>query len=142
YRTILEPAGRAGFELVRPSPGVWSAQEYVCHVRDVLLVQRERILLALVEECPSFSRMYRDERVELAGYHEEALSEVLIELGVAIGLFARVSDALSLDQASRRCIYNFPESAERDVAWLCRHTLHEVTHHLLDVKSVVAQVSR
>ncbi|HEY4610917.1 MAG TPA: hypothetical protein VIH06_16985, partial [Ilumatobacteraceae bacterium] len=31
----------------RPQPETWSILEYGCHVRDVLLVQRERVLLAL-----------------------------------------------------------------------------------------------
>ena len=53
----------------RPAPEVWSVLEYACHVRDVLLVQRDRALLALLEARPRFARMYRDERVALAGYH-------------------------------------------------------------------------
>ncbi|MBV9144169.1 MAG: hypothetical protein JO115_25155 [Pseudonocardiales bacterium] len=30
----------------RPQPGTWSPVEYSCHLRDVLLVQRKRVLLA------------------------------------------------------------------------------------------------
>lgn len=47
----------------RPSPDVWSALEYACHVRDVLEVQRDRLLLALAEDRPTFVPMGRDERV-------------------------------------------------------------------------------
>ena len=71
YRVILtatpEPELRR-----RPAPEVWSALEYACHVRDVLLAQRERIYLALVEDRPSFARMNREERVTLARYAEES----------------------------------------------------------------------
>src|SRR4029453_16194620 len=34
---------------------------------------------------------------------------------------------------ARTGVYNFPETAVRDVDWIARHTLHEVTHHLMDV---------
>jgi hypothetical protein len=32
----------------RPQPDVWSPLEYACHVRDVLLIQRERVVLAQI----------------------------------------------------------------------------------------------
>src|SRR5690348_7364704 len=55
----------------RPRSDVWSALEYACHVRDLLLVQRDRLYVALVEDTPSFARMYRDERVVLARYNAQ-----------------------------------------------------------------------
>jgi hypothetical protein len=39
----------------RPEEGVWSALEYACHVRDVFLVQRDRLYTALVEDTPTFT---------------------------------------------------------------------------------------
>jgi hypothetical protein len=39
-----------------PISGVWSALEYACHVRDVFVVQRERVELCLVEDEPSRTR--------------------------------------------------------------------------------------
>lgn len=36
----------------RPNPDTWSILEYGCHVRDVLLVQRERVLFALRVDEP------------------------------------------------------------------------------------------
>ena len=60
----------------RPGPRIWSALEYACHVRDVFLVLRERLYLALVEECPSFAPMYRDERASLARYGAEEPADV------------------------------------------------------------------
>jgi len=109
--------------------------EYACHVRDVLLVQRERVLLALVGDRPSFPRMYRDERALLARYQQEPIDDVLRELGMAANLAARLFEGLSPEQLDRPCIYNFPAPAERDVAWLGRHTLHETKHHLGDIRS-------
>src|SRR4026208_608781 len=60
---------RAAVELrTRRRPDQWSPLEYGCHVRDVLLVQRERVLMARVVDTPSFDPMNRDQRVELDGH--------------------------------------------------------------------------
>ena len=134
-----DPVGNA--ISVRPSDEVWSALEYGCHVRDVLLVQRERVVLALVEDTPSFARMYRDERVSLTGYENERCEEVVAEIGIAANLLAKVFEGLSPDQLERHCIYNFPEPSKRTVLWLGRHTVHEASHHLGDVRSVIGLVT-
>jgi len=55
----------------RPEPDVWSALEYACHVRDVMLAQRERLFLAVIEDCPSFAPIYPDRRTALANYATE-----------------------------------------------------------------------
>lgn len=140
YVEVLSRAGREEDLRARPEPQVWSAVEYACHVRDVLLIQRDRVILALVEDNPSFPRMYRDERVALTGYRPESLQEIIEELNVAANLFARLFEGLSVEQMNRPCIYNFPSATERDVGWLGRHTVHETKHHLSDVNSVLAHV--
>ena len=118
----------------RSEPSVWSALEYACHLRDVLLVQRERILLAVVKDNPTFPPMCRDERVVLAGYGEQSREAVGRELVMAAELIARVIDKLDTTQMARPCVYNFPEAKERDVSWLVRHTTHEAVHHTMDVE--------
>jgi S-DNA-T family DNA segregation ATPase FtsK/SpoIIIE len=141
YLEVLSEADRRRDLRTRPAPSVWSAIEYVCHVRDVLLIQRDRVILALVENSPSFPRMYRDERAVLIGYNQEAVQDVVDELDVATNLFAKVFDRLSAEQLERSCIYNFPEPTERDIGWLGRHTVHETKHHLDDMRSVLTQLS-
>jgi DNA segregation ATPase FtsK/SpoIIIE, S-DNA-T family len=125
----------------RPSPTVWSALEYGCHVRDVLLVQRDRALLALVEDNPRFPPMYREERVANARYDTEDPAELREELNVAVNMLAKLAGELTEKEFSRPCVYNFPEPTQRDVAWLFRHTMHEVVHHLMDVTDVLRAVS-
>ncbi|HEY6423205.1 MAG TPA: DinB family protein, partial [Pseudonocardiaceae bacterium] len=122
----------------RPAPEVWSALEYSCHFRDVLLAQRERLYLALVEDTPRFRPIYRDERVVLARYSEDGLAEVGREVDLAASLIARAFARLADAQWQRRCIYNFPAPAQRTVAWLGRHTVHEGRHHLRDVDEVIS----
>src|SRR5215475_5465637 len=66
YTALLLPPGQSAtwFDILRTrsAEGVWSALEYACHVRDVFLVQRDRLYTALVEDTPTFTPMYRDER--------------------------------------------------------------------------------
>jgi hypothetical protein len=121
----------------RPAPDVWSVLEYCCHVRDVLLAQRERLYLALVEDTPRFSSIYRDQRVLLAHYQDERLEDVAREVDMAAGLLARSFSTLDDAQWQRRCVYSYPAPTQRTVAWLARHTVHEGRHHLLDVDAAI-----
>lgn len=122
---------------VRPDVATWSALEYVCHVRDLLLVQRERILLALVEDTPTFTPMYRDRRAENARYQSEAVEDVTEELRMSSNLLIRLLEGLSDEQLSRTCIYIYPEPMDRDLEWVFRHAAHEVVHHEMDVRRVI-----
>jgi len=122
----------------RPAPAVWSAVEYGCHVRDVLLAQRERLLLALVENEPTFVPIYRDQRVDLARYGDETPLQVAREIAFASSLLAWVLSALGDDDWNRTCVYNFPEPAVRTVLWLAQHTFHEGEHHLQDIARITS----
>ena len=118
---------------LRRVPGQWSPLEYGCHVRDVLLVQRERILLARRERCPSLTPMGRDERAEHDGYSEQAPAVVARQLEDSARLVANVLARLGDADWDRTLIYNYPEPAERSLHWVAMHTLHEVRHHRLDM---------
>jgi DinB superfamily len=115
----------------------WSPLEYACHVRDILLMQRDRLFVALVEEQPSFKPMYRDERTELDRYNAQSPSEVRKQLTMAAGLFSHVLSTLTDDQWGRPLDYGYPDPEVHDVEWVGHHTLHEVAHHLLDVTQLV-----
>jgi hypothetical protein len=141
YRDAILDPQLEGLVRIRPAPEVWSALEYASHVRDVLLIQRDRAILALVEDTPSYARMYRDERIFLAGYQREDVAEVAAELTMAANLMAKLFEGLSTEQLARHCIYNYPEPSERDIAWLGHHALHEATHHFDDLESSLARVA-
>jgi hypothetical protein len=117
----------------RPAPDVWSPLEYACHVRDVLGVQRERVLRTQSEEEPSFTPMDRDRRAVDEAYNRQDPARVADELRAAGAAIAALLE--SLDDAGWACtgVYNYPATAVRDVDWIARHTLHELTHHLMDV---------
>ncbi|MGH3414267.1 MAG: DinB family protein [Marmoricola sp.] len=118
----------------RPEPATWSPLEYACHIRDVLLVQRDRVVLAQVEERPSLARMHREERVAMCGYDRHPLADVLAQVEVAAELCATAYGLLAPGAWDRAVVYNWPEPAEHDLRWLARHTLHEGEHHLMDVR--------
>lgn len=118
----------------RREPATWSPLEYGCHARDVLLVQRERVLAARRAERPSFDPMGRDERVEHDGYGTQDPGAVARQLGDAALLFANVLARLAPTDWDRSVMYNYPELFERSLRWVAVHTLHEVCHHLRDVQ--------
>ena len=118
----------------RREPRTWSPLEYGCHVRDVLLVQRERVLAARRTDQPSFEPMGRDERVEHDGYAEQDPARVVRQLSEAAYLFVNDLSRLSPEDWDRSVMYNYPEPRDRSLRWVAMHTLHEVRHHLLDVR--------
>jgi hypothetical protein len=78
--------------------------------------------------------MGRDERVELDGYAGQDPADVARQLGNAAQLFANDLGRLSGTSWDRPVIYTYPERAERSLRWLAMHTVHEVRHHLRDVR--------
>jgi S-DNA-T family DNA segregation ATPase FtsK/SpoIIIE len=121
----------------RPAPDVWSALEYACHVRDVLGVQRERLALALAQDRPAFEPMGREERVVELRYNEQDPATVAAELAAAAEEAASAFAALDAGGWDRVGIYNWPAPAERTMAWLGRHTVHEVEHHGADIERLL-----
>lgn len=122
----------------RRQPQTWSPLEYGCHLRDVLLVQRERVLAARRIDRPSFDPMGRDERVEHDGYGEQDADDVVRQLTDAAYLFANVLSRLSPKDWERTVMYNYPKLFQRSLRWMAVHTVHEVRHHLLDLRRQLA----
>ena len=118
----------------RRESGRWSPLEYACHVRDMLLVQRERLLAARRLDRPVCEPMGRDERAELDGYAEQDPADVARQLDDAARLFASDLNRLGDTDWDRTVIYTYPYRAERSLRWVAVHTVHEMCHHLLDVR--------
>jgi S-DNA-T family DNA segregation ATPase FtsK/SpoIIIE len=138
---IPELAGEHG-ELLRTVPaarlrahtraGSWSPLEYGCHVRDMLTVQRERVLLAQAERTPRFASMRREERVVEEGYNGQDPVVVAGETEAAAAALAQAMTALDDGGWARTGIYPWPEPEVRSVAWIGARTVHELVHHLFD----------
>ena len=121
----------------RPIEATWSALEYACHVRDVLLVQRERTLGALMYDSPAFPPMGRDERPALDAYNRQDPLRVADQIEMAAAMLVWVLDPLDTTEWARTLHYNYPEPADRDLVWVARHTLHELHHHTIDIDTRV-----
>ncbi|GAB2579021.1 hypothetical protein GCM10027168_09850 [Streptomyces capparidis] len=132
---------RAGPSLLRrrSDPRTWSPLEYACHMRDVLLVQRERVLAARRRDTPVAESMGRDERVEHDGYARQQPADVARQLQDAALLFTGALDRLTPADWERTLVYTYPERRERSLRWVAVHTLHELRHHLLDMRRQLEQ---
>jgi hypothetical protein len=121
----------------RRAPDEWSALEYACHVRDVVLVQRDRFFIALVADEPSFQPMYREQRVVFDRYAEQDPARVADQLVMAADMLAHLFDGLDASQWERPLLYNYPTPSRHDVEWLGHHSLHEMVHHLADIDRIL-----
>ncbi|ORW33906.1 hypothetical protein AWB91_06600 [Mycobacterium paraense] len=121
----------------RTAPERWSPLEYACHVRDVLITQRERVLLARRTDVPAAVPMGRDERAAHDGYAESDPAEVAEEVTIAARLLANTLSRLGTRDWELRIVYNWPHRTERTLRWVAANTVHDVRHHLLDIKRQV-----
>jgi hypothetical protein len=134
-RVRSAPAGRVG---ARPAPEVWSPLEYAAHLRDVLYNIRDRVVVGLAEDTPTFKPMYRDVRVEAGLYEGEEAAVVADELERAGALFARTIDALDDAQLGRPCYYTSQSPHRCTLLWLGQQAVHESEHHGDDIAAGLA----
>lgn len=131
---ISEALAGAGASVgVQPAPGRWSALEYAAHTRDVLLTLRDRLVIGIVEDEPSFTPMYREERVTLALYRSDTAPAVSDELASAAAMFIRLFAAIPDDQLDRTVQYGTPTPTRRTLRWMAQQAVHEVEHHGSDI---------
>lgn len=114
----------------RPAPDVWSALEYACHVRDVLRWYDERVGAALVEDRPEMLGPTPDEAAERDRYNEQ-------DPAAAAGALAANAERLaatfeSMPDSGWERIY-FRRGYEWTVLFTARRSMHEGSHHLLDI---------
>ena len=119
---------------MRPSAQRWSATQYAAHVRDVLLTLRDRLVIGVVEDNPSFKPMYRDERVDLGFYDADPADAVAERAAFGDGdvhppVRRHRPDAPLAGPCSTAC----PSPVERSLLWMGQQAVHEVEHHRSDI---------
>src|ERR1700751_3252344 len=98
----------------RRRPGVWSPLEYGCHLRDMLLVQRERVLAARRGGRAGRPPLGRDERVVHDGYAQQEPEDVARQLADAAQLFSNVLARLGPQDWGIQVVYPYPENGGKN----------------------------
>ena len=122
-------------DLRRSAAGTWTAVEYACHVRDVLVTYAVRVHRGLLEERPPVDPMYGDWRAARFGYSAAPLADVVREIRCGWRGFAAEVAAVP-DAAWDREITRRPDEV-RTLRWLLRQAAHEVMHHRDDVRGLL-----
>lgn len=117
----------------RPARGVWSPLEYGAHVRDVHRVFDERLRLMLEQDDPQFPDWDQDAAAAADRYDLQDPGRVADELAdAAAALAARFQSVRpgQWDRPGRRS-----NGSSFTVATLGQYFLHDVVHHLHDVRA-------
>jgi aromatic-L-amino-acid decarboxylase len=123
----------------RPSPGVWSVTEYVCHLRDVYITYTIRLHRTRTENRPVIEPMLNDLRARRLRYNDRDLPAMLGELSAATEGFCE-EIARTSQQDWDRIATRLP-GEQRTARWLVRQAMHEGVHHLADIRRIGAQVA-
>jgi DinB superfamily len=125
---------------VRPAPQIWSALEYLCHLRDVHATATIRLHRMRTEDAPTLEPMLNELRARRFRYNELDPDAVLDELDrTAAGFLDEIDrvPAGGWDRGATRLPGEW-----RTARWVVRHTAHEGVHHLADIRGVLAAAQR
>ena len=120
----------------RPMPDTWSIVEYVDHVREVLFGMR--FLLDSAASDPGANLGASPE----PHFHPQPRE---LDLPRALGGVEREARSLAdhLAGLSRESWSHsvIVDGEALDAGWVCRHAVHDATHHLMDVTRIRAALS-
>lgn len=117
----------------RPRPQTWSPLEYACHVRDVCRVFEGRVRLMLDRDDPTFDDWDQDRAAVDGAYATQEPGPVGAELGSAAEAFAELLASVGAGQWERRGLRS--NGSAFTVLTLGRYGLHDLAHHLGDVRA-------
>jgi SAM-dependent methyltransferase len=116
----------------RTRPDRWSPLEYACHVHDVHQIFHDRVSAMLAEDTPQFPHWDQDEAAVTGRYSDQSppiVGQSLLAAAYAVGdLYASVPP-LSWGRRGVR-----GDGVAFTVESLGRYHLHDVVHHLHDVR--------
>lgn len=123
----------------RPAPGVWSAGEYGCHVRDVHRVFADRIEQMLTLDDPLFANWDQDETAVADRYDEQDPAGVVPDLLEAAEHAAQWYDrTAAVGESAWRRPGRRSNGSIFTVESLGRYHLHDLVHHRWDVRWIMA----
>ena len=112
---------------------MWSPTEYACHVRDVHDLFGQRIGQMLAEDGARFANWDQDETAIEQRYDQQDPAAVGPDLLAAADRVAAVYDGVPDDAWDRRGLRSNGDAFT--VESLGRYHLHDVVHHLWDVRT-------
>ncbi len=115
----------------RPEPGVWSAAEYGCHVRDASRIFRERLELMLTVDDPVFANWDQDATAIEEGYAGQRPELIAAELAGQLSETAAAFDAVEPHEWTRPGRRS--NGSVFTVATFAVYFLHDIEHHIHDV---------
>jgi hypothetical protein len=118
----------------RPSPDIWSALEYGCHVGDVHRLYLRRLDLMLTQDEPRYPNWDQNDTAIEDRYGEQDPAVVAAELDAAARAVAALFDSVSGDQWLRSGARS--DGARFTVESFARYYVHDPIHHLYDVTGV------
>lgn len=121
---------------VRPRPEVWSPLEYACHVRDVDRLFAERVRLMLTEDDPRFANWDQDLTAVEDRYDLQDPERVAGELCHAAAAMSATYRSVTGDRWSRTGRRS--DGSVFTVSSLGRYHLHDLVHHVWDVRHLDA----
>ncbi len=124
----------------RPGPGVWSATEYACHVRDVHRLFGERVGLMLEQDDPRFANWDQDVTAVEQRYDLQepaAVSTALVSAAADVAARYAAVEGGQWQRPGRRS-----NGSAFTVETLGLYHLHDVVHHLWDVGFDAGAVTR
>lgn len=120
----------------RPSPTRWSALEYGVHVRDVLSVFAERIVLTMAQHEPELGWWDHEAAIADGMANESDVGAVADDLGRNASKLSEALRQVTEDDWGRSATRRGTERFT--VELLARFALHEVVHHEHDAATSLA----
>jgi hypothetical protein len=117
---------------IRPQPQVWSPLEYACHVRDVCRVFAARLDLMRTQDDPAFENWDQDAAAVADAYAAQNPAMVSVELSVAAEVAAGLFEAVGQEEWQRTGRRS--NGSVFTIETLGQYFLHDLTHHLHDVR--------
>jgi hypothetical protein len=119
---------------LRPSPGVWSVAEYLCHLRDVYVSFTIRLHRVRTELQPALEPMFNDLRARRFRYNDCDIDATLDELAAAAAGFC--DEVAGTGEHDWDRVASRLPGEQRTARWLVRQAMHEGVHHLSDIRRI------
>ena len=126
----------------RPSLDVWSANEYVAHTRDTIGANGWLLARTVTEDQPVIDWPGDDTIATRPPSEVTDPATMLDELSANCERVASRAERTDAGDWRRPATLRGGRDQVVDALWFLHHCVHEGSHHLRDVKQVIATVTR